>query len=824
MDEEQREMKRGSLLALGIWVALGLFLGRAGLVVVIDHLGHGIDLRGSLWRLNRMLATVIPFALAGGLGAALVASIFAGRRDAGEDGSRGSRTALVMRAVLGTALLCAFIVLFVSGFGLDQDDRVPGIHTENGVRAWIALFAGGLLCAVLLLIVARRRSAPALRFFCGSLRSALLPFLLIGLSPVLVYVALLGQGTMMNGLAVKRALLEGTQSWEVLSEHPAEAPSVGVITPVVDWRVSGGERPALIMPPGSEVRFRVEPEDGAVVLRANAGADQKIRERLKRGDAPLHFEFFVSVNNEIVFEEVLILEAGMDELANHWHPVAEKGGIELKPGDEVVLRTALAESMERGPGTDRAFRIGFSNLDLEREWQSPRTRSSSEAPNLILIVQDTLRRDRLGCYGYGRNTSPHLDRLAERGVLYEEAYATSSWTWPSTTSILTGLLSPTHGVLTGTSCYLPNGIDTVSEVLQRAGYTTIGISGNPLISSSKNFDQGFETFYDSASSFRPSELFMPSALDWIRMNAGTRFFMYLHLVDTHDPHPVMKTAREELVGPKPDGFNSESFHNYVRKLRKGQAYTADGEWDVSPFVSEAHREYLSKLYDGCVATGDFWVGEVLDTLDELELTGETVIALTSDHGEELFDHGMLAHSHSVFGELVRAPLVLAGPMIPKGVRSSVPISNRHLAETLALLGGGRMEFLEDGLNLAAPDRLPRKPVLFSTYMGWWKKWSKTPIHGIRSEEWVLHFAPEAGEFGTKVATPSEQSLLYELNGVGTLEGARANNPEREAELKSSLIESLERLEQARTQYSIESGEETRGMLEGIGYIESESEE
>ena len=317
---------------------------------------------------------------------------------------------------------------------------------------------------------------------------------------------------------------------------------------------------------------------------------------------------------------------------------------------------------------------------------------------------------------------------------------------------------------------------------------------------------------------------MPSALDWIRQNAGTRFFMYLHLVDSHDPHPVRPEFRETFVGPRPKGLTADSFHDYTHVLRKGRSYTGDGEWDVSRVVPVAHQEYLSRLYDGCVATGDYWLGELVATLDDLQLEGETVVAVTSDHGEEFFDHGMLAHSHTIYGELVRAPLILAGPGVPRGVRSSTPVSNRHLAETLALLAGGSMSNLEDGLNLALPELLPSRPVYFSTYLGWWKRWFQTPLHGMREGDWLLHFAPEAGPYGSKVPTPGGESLLYDLTGTGVIEQKPTTGLEREGELKERLEEKLAELEANRTNYSVESGEETRGLLEGIGYIEGAEEE
>ena len=807
------------LIALAAWIGLGVFAGRSILIFATDHLAHGIGLQSSLWRLSRSMPGNLGLSLLVGVTASFLAVL--GQASRGDESKRAQP---VVRRALAWMAVWALFVCAVSGIGFDQSERVPGTDTQSGILVWALLLIGGMVGATVTLLAANRRKLGELSLLSGRPFSILLPLCLSALCLVLVRFVSDHHVASMEVRTIARALLEGQPTWELLKSHPTAAPSVGVIVPVVDWRVGGGERPALIMPPGSEVRLRVTKDDGPVVLRSEVGVDQSVLTKLKPAWKSLTFGFQVALNGEVVFDEELSLSAGMEPTENFWHPVGGSNGLALKPGDVVELRTRVIETQANSPIIAHAFRIGFSKLILERTWASERTTSSPQNPNLILLLQDTQRSDRLGCYGYEKNTTPNLDRLADRGTLYEQAYAASSWTWPSTTSILCGKLSQSHGVLTGASCYLSSAIEIVPEALQRGGFTTIAVSGSPLIVPAKNFDQGFETFYGNASSFRTSDLLIPSALDWIRMNAGTRFFMYLHLVDTHDPHMPRAEAREQFVGQKPRDLEAGAFGEYTWELRKNSARTENGEWDATRVAPLSHQKYLSDVYDACVATGDYWVGQVLDTVAELGLSDETVFVYTSDHGEEFFDHGKLEHSHSLFGELVRVPLILAGPNIPSGLRIDEPISNRHIAATLAALGGVRIEGLRDGQNLAQPARLKSAPVYFSTYLGWWNNWYRTPLHGVRDGDWVLHLAPEAGDWGSKISTPGGQRRLYNVSGGRIVEGAPVENDQQSQALEQELRAKLKTLETEHSQTSIQSGEGTRSLLEGIGYIEGAEED
>jgi hypothetical protein len=196
------------------------------------------------------------------------------------------------------------------------------------------------------------------------------------------------------------------------------------------------------------------------------------------------------------------------------------------------------------PGS-RVIESAFAGLELELERRAPRTRSSPDRPNLVLVVIDTLRADRLSSQGYSRPTSPALDALAEDGVRWSDAWSVAPWTWPSTASILTGAQPPEHGVLNEFSCYLPETREVLAERLRAEGFATAAVSTNPLISPGQNFDQGFDT-YELLPWARSTEA-LPRAIERLESFGDERFLLYLHLTDPHLPFEPEPELRERFV-------------------------------------------------------------------------------------------------------------------------------------------------------------------------------------------------------------------------------------------------------------------------------------
>ena len=286
----------------------------------------------------------------------------------------------------------------------------------------------------------------------------------------------------------------------------------------------------------------------------------------------------------------------------------------------------------------------------------------AERPNIILIMVDTLRADRLPMYGYDANSAPAFEGLAADGVVFENASAQASWTKPSTATLLSGLYPSTHRAI-GKPDRLPGSVTTLAEALTDAGWRTGGIVTNVNLSPSYQFDQGFEEYLylapdfffgaDESSSklavynilrlvrerflsqekrvehyYQDAATVTKAAMAWIDRNSASRFFLFLHYMDPHDPyfrHP----------------YNGKA----VARVR-------------TPHPAPERAGELSDLYDGEIAFLDGHLGEFLDHLKRQGLYEDALIVLTADHGEEFHEHGGWWHGTTLYDEQIQIPLIL----------------------------------------------------------------------------------------------------------------------------------------------------------------------
>jgi arylsulfatase len=402
-------------------------------------------------------------------------------------------------------------------------------------------------------------------------------------------------------------------------------------------------------------------ERGRLVLRGSAGVGVRFQ---PPDGTPCTVVFTVEVDGEVVDEQRVVLGEGA---SRDWRPVGGPDGVAFERGDEVVLRTSI-EGCD-GVELAEAAPAGFGALKIEEVVRkADPLPADAEHPSVVLIVVDTLRADHLSCLGSERAATPNVDALAARGVLYERAYATSPWTWPSTASILTGLAPERHGVLDGRSCVLSSDNETLAEAFFGRDWFTGGFSGNPLVDSMRRFDQGFET-WDSFNEFRFTGALQPQIAAWIDAHAGQRFFLYLHLVDPHAAYDNRPEALAQVGGARPADYPAgNALKAFEERLFENEGRTANGGFDLTRVVPGDHDRWMRDEYLAGVLTADLWLGEILAQLERLGIDDRTVVAFTSDHGEELGDHGLVAHCSQLHEELVRVPLVLAGPGIPTRAR------------------------------------------------------------------------------------------------------------------------------------------------------------
>lgn len=291
-------------------------------------------------------------------------------------------------------------------------------------------------------------------------------------------------------------------------------------------------------------------------------------------------------------------------------------------------------------------------------------------PNVILISLDTLRSDRLSCYGYERQTSPRLDALAERGALFENTIAESSWTLPSHMTMLTGTYPATHKVTLPTKTA---GADVrfLAQMLQDAGYHTGASTEGGFVGEIYGFSRGFDSYEEHEPLVEKT---FAGARRFLRATPDDRpFFLFLHTFAVHCPYAP--------PGGYADMFVSDDAEPMDTWGKCGNPYYNSVD------LTEGQVRHLSDQYDGSIRQVDDLIAGLLDELDEGGTLGNTLVVVTSDHGEEFGEHGQIGHERSLYVECLRVPLVFAGPGVPPGTRSADPVGLVDLAPTvLDLLG------------------------------------------------------------------------------------------------------------------------------------------
>ena len=337
----------------------------------------------------------------------------------------------------------------------------------------------------------------------------------------------------------------------------------------------------------------------------------------------------------------------------------------------------------------------------EKQATSSLPKSQTDAPNVIVIVVDTLRADHLSTYGYERDTSPFLDSLAQQGVKFNAAISPSSWTQPSHASMLTGRYTYEHQAETKP---LDGRFTTIGEELQTQGYRTGAFSANTLFFSRRQgFGRGFLHFEDSNQSilddFLNSSLYgfifdyyglrkalnyegVPtrkyaddinrSVLKWVGKDEDKPFFVFINYFDVHDPYLPPEPYRSKYASvPNPGGLINGFVDRYHPELTPEQLQS---ETDA---------------YDGAISYVDDQIKALFNELDQRGELDNTIVIITSDHGESLGEHGLLQHSASLYLEEIHVPLIVWGPGLPAAKQIDTPVSTTGLPSTILSLIGAQ---------------------------------------------------------------------------------------------------------------------------------------
>ncbi len=394
----------------------------------------------------------------------------------------------------------------------------------------------------------------------------------------------------------------------------------------------------LRLPTASRIAFEFRAVDAAVRLEVTAA-----------GAAP-----------------ALLFVSGPDAADDRWRPV--EVAIGLAAGTIVRLRFAVEPLV---PGRPALAMLQRPVLHARRPPPPQATGPALQRPNVLVYVVDTLRADRLGCYGHAARTSPRIDAFAAEAVRFTDAVAQSSWTRPSTASIFTGRVPPRHGALEADTAIRPD-VPTLPELLHAAGWTTAAFVTNSVVSAPFGFARGFDRFHYFPEAPGRADLFLPAdrvvrpVARWLR-RAPRPFFLYVHVADPHNPYVPPARYRRGLV----TAHNGVTPAAVIAEQRRCPDCLHElGLQRPAPIAADTVA-VLSELYDAEVARADLAFGRVLDVLRARGRLDDTLVVFTADHGEEFLEHGGVTHGKTLYRELLHVPLLAR---LPGGRRGGTSVS------------------------------------------------------------------------------------------------------------------------------------------------------
>jgi arylsulfatase A-like enzyme len=423
---------------------------------------------------------------------------------------------------------------------------------------------------------------------------------------------------------------------------------------------------------------------------------------------------------------------------------------------------------------------------------------------ILLVVVDTLRADRLSLYGYSRPTSTQLDHRSRAGRIFERALATSPWTAPSFGSLFTGELPSRHGVLRqerpdGSELFgrLDSGVSTVPERLSQSGYGTAAFVNNPFLAPEFGLDRGFD-LYDyiagNNAETRRADTMVDLALGWIDAQAGEPFFAAVQLFDPHMNYDAPAPFRGRFT----EGIESTLTHP-VEELDaiRGQEIV----------LNESDRRFVAAAYDEEIAFVDAQLARLFEGLDDRGFFDRGMLVITSDHGEELFEHGGFEHGHAMWQELLHVPLIVWGPGIAPG-REQTPVSIADVAPTMLEFAGLGEPAELAGRSLwpllSRGDAMPQRTLfaehnLYGTELKVALRWpDKLIVNAESGDRWLFDLN----------ANPEEQLLAWE---------DRASVAD--ALLRELTLQVERDLAQRSDEPPAELGAETVEKLRALGYVD-----
>ena len=502
--------------------------------------------------------------------------------------------------------------------------------------------------------------------------------------------------------------------------------------------------------------------------------------------------------------------------------------LEAFAGQQVTLSLSLASDEDGMIGYWGTPVVRNSGAQTERaaETQTPARTALADGGartprGVVVFLGDTLRRDHLDAYGYGRDTVPFLSQLAAEGVRFSDTISQATWTKVSVPTILSSVYPTSHGIV-GQPDRLPSTVTTLAEAFRGAGYATFQTSSVLFSGRLSNLHQGVEVLHERASidnddlghsGAKTARTYVDRFLTWLDDHHDVPFYAFIHVFDPHfpfEPYPPY-----DLMWASPAGKDEhaarldrvrETFGDDLRRpgfLRgpQPQNFPNRSELEQAGVDPDLYTSHLLDWYDGSIRGMDAEVARLLEGLRERGVGDDTLFAFVSDHGEEFLDHGWGWHGNTVYGESVNVPMMLWWPgVVPQGRVVDETVESINLMPTLLELSCVRVPEGAQGQSLL--------PLLVDTDDPSSLDWAERPAFSERkrppsrealaSDDVDQYSVISNGWKLVRNVDPPEQQTEYELYNHAddpiNLQDVAAGHPEVVERLKEQLADRLRYME------------------------------
>jgi arylsulfatase A-like enzyme len=415
--------------------------------------------------------------------------------------------------------------------------------------------------------------------------------------------------------------------------------------------------------------------------------------------------------------------------------------------------------------------------------------------NIVLITIDALRADHLSCYGYKRKTSPNIDKIAEKGILFKNAMSPSSWTVPSIVSLFTSVYPLNHGIVGGfvkdkavyNQKVFSDNLITLAEILKANGYNTFGVASNLHLGENLGFARGFDYF--KCLAFFPAPFVNEIIDSWEdKIKESEKFFLWIHYFDPHLPYK-----------PRDPWIEKYTSKTLTQKLNLSKKKRFELMQLIPMFKKDSQAlSNLIALYDSEINYVDSFIGKLIK---KFGLDKNSLIIIAADHGEEFLEHGQVEHGNNLYQETTHIPLIIKLPYSTKKEISEEYVTLLDIMPTTL-----------DLLNIKVTDRIIGKSLFADKRSGYFfSELSKFLfLKTIQTPEWkyIYNYTAKTEELYNIKLDPLEYNNLTD------------KNTKQRTKLKEQLFKWVSTGRKYPTQKkTIQLSPQEKEKLQGLGYIQ-----